>query len=330
MPPVLSSHFPPCVLTRIPWKVLTRSSEETPRHRAPIFSLRSRFFFFFFQKSLLCGKLKTCSWVSWRRRTSVKTYCECFWCVAFAKTSGVHAGREESGAALARRALGIALGFFFFFFFFGGGTTCALFNIPLQQNSGASRGIGSRFWNHLVFCLFVLLQQREAARADVFKLLRSDRQDRCQRPALSLKKTNNNNNKNTPPTSPDSDWNPTRFKGWQRLKVFVFTLPRNFPVLVAVSLLSTERYSSLTLTRAPLRFLSACEVDKFYSKVSLYTFTHPITLCLQTASHPSHLSFSCLNFSVFVPVNFWPPCSLGICSSLTFSWGQGNRPLKNA
>ena len=84
--------------------------------------------------------------------------------------------------------------------------------------------------------------------------------------------------------------------------MFVFTFPRNFPALVAVSLLSTERYSSLTLTRAPLRFLPACEVDKFYSQGSLYTFTHPKMLFASKLPLTHHILvfFFCLNVSVSV------------------------------
>lgn len=104
--------------------------------------------------------------------------------------------------------------------------------------------------------------------------------------------------------------------------MFVFTFPRNFPVLVAVSLLSTERYSSLTLTRAPLRFPSACEVDKFYSKVSLYLYTPKKAICLQTASHPPHLSFLS-EFECFCLVRLWPPCKPGNLLFLNFLLRSG-------
>lgn len=82
-PPSSSPKHAPCALLTFSTLCFNadslKSTNALVRRNAPApcahFLAAKPFFFFFpsFQKSFLCGKLKTCSWVSWRRRASVKT-----------------------------------------------------------------------------------------------------------------------------------------------------------------------------------------------------------------------------------------------------------------
>lgn len=105
---------------------------------------------------------------------------------------------------------------------------------------------------------------------------------------------------------------------------------------VAVSLLSTERYHSLTMTRVLVGFLSLHVRGQVYVKLSLVSRSPLLHFTASSASDQTPAEFIIGFFVSFpsisisnTPQSLWPPrAALGICSSLTFSGRSGELTSK--
>ena len=173
-----------------------------------------------FQKSLLCDKAENVfvGFVAAESERQNFRYCECFWCVAFTKTSGVHAGRRWLGG----RSGSPSVFFFRFFFFFFSGVGRSRRSILIKtstpkQAEASCRGFEITLRSVFLFCCSSV---KPCERTCSNRCVQTDRTAVSDPRSHLKKKTKRQNKKQTNTHTHTHTHTANKFRSWLKSDMF--------------------------------------------------------------------------------------------------------------